>query len=193
MISTTNTSAYQMPLFEQYPLSVEFDRHKEMIERCFAAQPEKYRNRDEAMRLGAELEICPIELRPHDLTIEHEPEYDGKGNIRGYCCTARAGFIGDPELWILYPFELPEPMPEGEIFRQQLIISLHASTTAEGEDRIHRAVAHVRAILGLQTEHIEHFNALLVKHAASLVAPEGEEVTDFGAVVGHPQRLPLES
>ena len=133
MITTIDTSAYQMPLFEQYPLSVEFDRHKEMIERCFAAQPEKYRNRDEAMRLGAELEICPIELRPHDLTIEHEPEYDGKGNIRGYCCTARAGFIGDPELWLLYPFELPEPMPEGEIFRQQLIISLHASTTAEGE------------------------------------------------------------
>ena len=81
--------------------------------------------------------------------------------------------MGDPELWILYPFELPEPLPEGEVFRRELIITHFARTKEDGERLIQRTLAQVQAIVGLQTELVDHYNAMLVQHAASFAGQYG--------------------
>ena len=71
---STNTTAYMMPLFEQYPVSVEFDRRKQLLEGIIAANPGEYQDRARAEALGANFEICPIELRIGTCDIYCEPE-----------------------------------------------------------------------------------------------------------------------
>jgi len=151
---------WQVPLFNRYDLSIEFDRQVGLIRRAIAEDWRTYSHWPEAKvieRFNAEL-VIPIEL---------DVEAACMSRLGDTLYRYAVPFDGDDELWHLYPVAVVDGVM-GELFRCELLLECHAGSASRARRIFDERLAETSAIVELQRQPIRGFASAL----PSLIAGE---------------------
>jgi hypothetical protein len=158
------TNEYQLPLFDRFPLTIEFQRRLDLITETIARlSPEQLATPTHTMIEGlvGNSYIEPLELFTNRSWVRvQEDETLGGGGWY----LAGMGYAGDCELWRMNP-GVPGGFPEGEFFRGELITVVEARSLALALEYFEENWAQIDAILSVQRLQIEQFNAGLAEYA----------------------------
>lgn len=144
---------YQMPLFDRYDLSVEFERHLRPVRQRLVEEWDRYSfMSDEQLTDCFEGQmVCPIELLPERASLDH---------VEGKLYELAVPYRGDDELWHLFPVDVVWGVL-GEVFRGALLLQALAGSAAEAQAHFDERLKHISAILDLQKQRIEIFERAL--------------------------------
>ena len=144
---------YQMPLFDRYDLSVEFERHLRPVRQRLVEEWDRYSfMSDEQLvdRFEGQM-ICPIELLPERASLDH---------VEGRLYELAVPYRGDDALWPLFPINVAWGVL-GEVFRGELILQTLAASEAEAQSDFDERLKQIAVILDLQKQRIEMFEGAL--------------------------------
>lgn len=144
---------YQMPLFDRYDLSVEFERHLRPLRQRLVEDWNHYSfMSDEELidRFEGQM-ICPIELLLERASLDH---------VEGRLYELAVPYRGDDELWHLFPVDVVWGIL-GEVCRGELILQTLAGSAAEAQSDLDERLEQIGAILDLQKQRIEIFERAL--------------------------------
>ncbi|MXO75732.1 hypothetical protein GRI40_10935 [Altererythrobacter aerius] len=140
---------YQMPLFDRYDMSVEFERCMIRTRQCLHQGWRDFCKftDDEIVDKLAGQEICPLEL----LEDQAELERVGEGLFE-----VAIPYRGDDELWHLYPVDVIWGML-GEVFRGELLLRVLAGSDDEAQGIAQERLRGISEVIAQQTRRIEVF------------------------------------
>ena len=148
---------HQMPLFDRYPIEVEFARHRWYQRQGLDdAASTKLSPEEIGARSGHYAAIEPIELAHASArltSVEHAWEL-------------ATFYYGDTELWHLYPGEAHHIGVLGEVFRSELILRSVAKTEEAARLEFDRRLEEIEAILAQQRVLVERFNDSVADYVA---------------------------
>jgi len=168
------TVEHQIPLFFDYPITVQFDRRGGQIAPHWHELHDLYRHFELAEQIYARLQIHPLQLIQTHASFSEVPDGVTEAGERDcYCYTRSIPFLGDRELWFLDPtLRVERPIParslviescllEGEIFRQELIIAVLATDRSQGTRLLDERLGKIQRTIELQNRLICQFHTQL--------------------------------
>lgn len=142
---------YQMPLFDRYDMSVEFDRRVRPLKQRLREEWDRYSFKSDGElieQFQGEI-VGPLEIFPETSELQH---------IDGSLYEWEIPFQGDNELWHLYPVDVVWGL-YGELFRGDLILQCHADSKSAAQRELDKRVSQISLILDLQRQRIETFES----------------------------------
>jgi hypothetical protein len=113
-------------------------------------------------------ELCPLELSDERRRLLVEPSgFAEATKEQVYCFTAHYQFSGDEQLWHMNPGVLGD-LPDGETFRNDLILAILARTASEAEGRLNSEIGRIQEIIACQTQCIRAFHDNLPEYLQAL-------------------------
>lgn len=164
------------PLFSQYPLFVEFDRRRQLIDGW--AKDAAKRLDDEPLQevideIFANAEIYPLQLSWPKAWIFEEPADGGNcGNPPGMSYTLCVPIHGDLELLNLNP-RTSSDFPDGEVFRGALVLTSFASELSEATQEFSVRIAQIQNLIELQRLQLEQFHDTLPDYIRAALRRSG--------------------
>jgi hypothetical protein len=149
-------SIYQMPMFDRYPIDVEFDRHRRYIRQAVGEYTGDVSGDHELVeKLGGRQWTCPLNLFPDEMYLVQQPgaEYE-----------ACVPYAGDDELWRLYPGNTPLISVDGEVFRRHLRLFANGQTSKAAGEAIAQQLQRIQAVIDAQAQRIEAFEESVVAY-----------------------------
>jgi hypothetical protein len=141
--------SFEMPLFDRYKIDVEFDRHRWYIKQGLREVPADEPVDAYVERTADGETICPLELgRLWLMPVQG-----------GY--EVHVPYVGDDELWHLYPGATHFIGILGEVFRGELILQVLTSTIKQAEEQAHERLSIIERIIEQQRERIRGFEESL--------------------------------
>lgn len=154
------TAAYQKPLFWPHQIDLEFQRRQQYAGEWVLNGLEPDRLAGEWIHdavVSARINRLWLSNERHRVTVEPTAcPADGGEPI---CCyTAHHAFLGDDWLWYASPGP-DSPMPAGEVFRRNLILSVLARSEEEAELKFAERLGQIRAVIERQSQRIATFES----------------------------------
>ncbi|HYD12861.1 MAG TPA: hypothetical protein VEC11_08435 [Allosphingosinicella sp.] len=152
---------YQMPLFEWYSIHVEFAQRREWVLgglRSNWQRVQELADEEIIFRYWSPDLIVPIDLYDYERTIEKRARTAGSFDYE-----ARIQYVGDDQLWRLYPGPLETPLPDGEIFQGCLVLTFIAGNDADAKRIIEAKLDRIKPILEMQRDRIDEFHLTLTE------------------------------